>query len=104
MPGRTMLQWDEGDCAVAGLIKFDLLGLGMLSAIHYALDLLRDHHGVDLDLARLPLDDPAVYDMLCAADSVGVFQVESRAQMASRQYASATSPVRSWMYPEGAPG
>jgi error-prone DNA polymerase len=83
MPGRTVLQWDKDDCAVAGLVKFDLLGLGMLSALHYAIDLIRDHHGVEIDLGMLPPDDPAVYDMLCAADSVGVFQVESRAQMAT---------------------
>lgn len=83
MPGRTVLQWDKDDCAAVGLVKFDLLGLGMLSALHYALDLLRDHHGLDLDLASIPAEDPAVYDMLGAADSVGVFQVESRAQMAT---------------------
>jgi error-prone DNA polymerase len=83
MPGRTVLQWDKDDCAVAGLVKFDLLGLGMLSALHYATDLIRDHHGVEIDLAMLPKDDPAVYDMMCAADTVGVFQIESRAQMAT---------------------
>jgi error-prone DNA polymerase len=83
MPGRTVLQWDKDDCAVAGLVKFDLLGLGMLSGLHYAIDLIRDHHGIEVDLGMLPPDDPAVYDMLCAADSVGVFQVESRAQMAT---------------------
>jgi error-prone DNA polymerase len=82
MEGRTVLQWDKDDCAAAGLVKFDLLGLGMLSALHYAVDLVAEHHGVTLDLATLP-QDPAVYDMLCAADSVGVFQVESRAQMAT---------------------
>jgi len=83
MADRTVLQWDKDDCAATGLVKFDLLGLGMLSAIHYAIDFIRDHHGVQVDLARLPLDDPHVYDMLCAADTVGVFQVESRAQMAT---------------------
>ena len=83
MEGRTVLQWDKDDCAAAGLVKFDLLGLGMLSALHYALDLLHDHHGLTVDLHALPLDDAAVYQMLCAADSVGVFQVESRAQMAT---------------------
>ncbi|MBA3653640.1 MAG: error-prone DNA polymerase [Actinobacteria bacterium] len=82
MEGRTVLQWDKDDCAAVGLVKFDLLGLGMLSAIHYAVDLVRQHHGVDVDLAALPQED-AVYDMLCEADSVGVFQVESRAQMAT---------------------
>jgi error-prone DNA polymerase len=82
MENRTVLQWDKDDCAAVGLVKFDLLGLGMLSAIHYAVDLVRDHHGVTVDLATLPQED-AVYDMLCQADSVGVFQVESRAQMAT---------------------
>jgi error-prone DNA polymerase len=82
MPGRTVLQWDKDDCAAVGLVKFDLLGLGMLSVLHYTVDLIREHHGVDLDLADIPQED-AVYDMLCAADSVGVFQVESRAQMAT---------------------
>jgi error-prone DNA polymerase len=83
MPGRTVLQWDKDDCAATGLVKFDLLGLGMLTALHKTFDLLRQHHGVDLDLATIPQEDPEVYDMLCEADSVGVFQVESRAQMAT---------------------
>jgi error-prone DNA polymerase len=82
MEGRTVLQWDKDDCAAVGLVKFDMLGLGMLSAVHYAVDLVREHHGVDIDLAALPQED-AVYEMLCKADSVGVFQVESRAQMAT---------------------
>ena len=82
MENRSVLQWDKDDCAAAGLVKFDLLGLGMLSAIHYAVDLVRDHHHVEVDLAELDQED-AVYDMLCHADSVGVFQVESRAQMAT---------------------
>ncbi|MFC6020431.1 error-prone DNA polymerase [Plantactinospora solaniradicis] len=79
MPGRTVLQWDKDDCASAGLVKFDLLGLGMLSALHYAYDMIES----TLDLSSMSLDDPEVYDMLCRADSVGVFQVESRAQMAT---------------------
>jgi error-prone DNA polymerase len=82
MEGRTVLQWDKDDCAAVGLVKFDLLGLGMLTALHDAVDLVTAHHGVTIDLATLP-QDPAVYDMLCEADSVGVFQVESRAQMAT---------------------
>jgi error-prone DNA polymerase len=81
-PGRTALQWDKDDCAAAGLVKFDLLGLGMLDALHRCVDLVRDAHGVELDLAQLEQED-AVYDMLCRADTVGVFQVESRAQMAT---------------------
>jgi error-prone DNA polymerase len=82
MEGRTVLQWDKDDCAAAGLVKFDLLGLGMLSALHHSVDFIREAHGTDVDIATLP-QDPAVYDMLCDADSVGVFQVESRAQMAT---------------------
>ena len=82
MADRSVLQWDKDDCATVGLVKFDLLGLGMLSALHEAVDLVAGHHGVRVDLAGLP-QEPAVYDMLCLADSVGVFQVESRAQMAT---------------------
>ena len=82
MADRSVLQWDKDDCAAAGLVKFDLLGLGMLSALHYAVDLVASAHGEHIDLAALP-QDPAVYDMLCEADTVGVFQVESRAQMAT---------------------
>ena len=80
MPGRSVLQWDKDDCAAIGLVKFDLLGLGMLEALHRMVDLVRDFHGVEVDLGRLP-QEPAVYDLLCRADTVGVFQVESRAQM-----------------------
>ena len=83
MENRTVLQWDKDDCARTGLVKFDLLGLGMLSALHGAFDLLREHYDLDLQLDTVPPEDPLVYDMLCAADSVGVFQVESRAQMAT---------------------
>jgi error-prone DNA polymerase len=83
MPGRTVLQWDKDDCADAGLVKFDLLGLGMLTALRIAFDLVEQHEGIRLGLHELPADDPAVYDLLCAADTVGVFQVESRAQMAT---------------------
>jgi error-prone DNA polymerase len=82
-PIRTVLQWDKDDCAAIGLVKFDLLGLGMLEVLHRCIDLVREVHGdVDVDLATLPQEDE-VYDMLCRADSVGVFQVESRAQMAT---------------------
>jgi error-prone DNA polymerase len=82
MADRTVLQWDKDDCAAVGLVKFDLLGLGMLSALRGAIELVAEHHGVEVDLATIP-QDPAVYEMLCEADSVGVFQVESRAQMAT---------------------
>jgi len=81
MPERTVIQWDKDDLEPVRLIKIDLLGLGMLTMIQDALVLIRRHHGVAVDLARLPMDDPAVYDLLCRADTVGVFQVESRAQM-----------------------
>jgi error-prone DNA polymerase len=83
MENRSVLQWDKDDCAAIGLVKFDLLGLGMLSALHYAIDLVAEHKGIDVDLAKLDLSEPAVYEMLARADSVGVFQVESRAQMAT---------------------
>lgn len=83
MENRSVLQWDKDDCAAIGLVKFDLLGLGMLSALHYAIDLVAEHKGIEVDLAALDLSEPAVYEMLQRADSVGVFQVESRAQMAT---------------------
>ncbi|MCE5289096.1 MAG: error-prone DNA polymerase [Nocardiaceae bacterium] len=83
MANRSVLQWDKDDCAAAGLVKFDLLGLGMLSALHYMIDLVAEHNGVTVDLAQLDLGEEAVYEMLQRADSVGVFQVESRAQMAT---------------------
>jgi len=82
MENRSVLQWDKDDCAAVGLVKFDLLGLGMLSALHGAVDLVAEAEGVTIDLATIPQDD-AVYEMLCRADSIGVFQVESRAQMAT---------------------
>jgi error-prone DNA polymerase len=83
MPGRTVLQWDKDDCAAIDLVKFDLLGLGMLSAIRYSFELIEDWHGVTYELATIPREMPCVYDMVCAADTVGVFQIESRAQMAT---------------------
>ncbi|MEU0495482.1 error-prone DNA polymerase [Mycobacterium sp. NPDC006124] len=83
MENRSVLQWDKDDCAAIGLVKFDLLGLGMLSALHYAIDLTTEHQGVEVDLSKLDLSEAAVYEMLQRADSVGVFQVESRAQMAT---------------------
>ena len=80
-PGRSVIQWDKDDAQDAGLIKIDLLGLGMLTLIDLAGRLVQKHHGVTLDWARLSYDDPKVYDLLCRAETVGVFQVESRAQM-----------------------
>jgi error-prone DNA polymerase len=82
MEGRSVLQWDKDDCAAIGIVKFDLLGLGMLNALHLTVDLIADVHGVEVDLAGLP-QEPEVYRMLTAADTVGMFQVESRAQMAT---------------------
>ncbi|WP_157009163.1 error-prone DNA polymerase [Agromyces laixinhei] len=78
---RTVVQWDKDDCAWMGLVKFDLLGLGMLAALQYTFDLVRESTGEVWELASLPKEEAAVYDMLCRADSIGVFQVESRAQM-----------------------
>ncbi|HWL41298.1 MAG TPA: error-prone DNA polymerase [Ilumatobacter sp.] len=83
MDKRSVLQWDKDDCHQIKLIKFDLLGLGMLSALRYAFEYIAEHRGRQLDLASIPPDDHDVYDMLCRADTVGVFQVESRAQMAT---------------------
>ena len=82
MPGRSVLQWDKDDCAAIDLVKFDLLGLGMLSALHRATDYIAEFRGKHIDLAEIPQEDE-VYAMLCRADSVGVFQVESRAQMST---------------------
>ena len=83
MENRVIVQWDKDDCADLGLIKVDLLGLGMLNALEEAVPLIRRHEGKEVDLAHLPPDDPATYEMICRADTVGVFQIESRAQMAS---------------------
>jgi error-prone DNA polymerase len=81
MDDRTFIEWDKDDIAALGLLKVDVLALGMLTCIRKALDLIRVHEGVDETLASVPREDPVVYDMLCTADSLGVFQVESRAQM-----------------------
>ncbi|MBM3784887.1 MAG: PHP domain-containing protein [Acidobacteria bacterium] len=81
MPNRVIVQWDKEDCADMGIIKVDLLGLGMMAALKETIDLIRVHHKEEVDLAHLPQDDPAVYDALQRADTVGLFQVESRAQM-----------------------
>ncbi len=81
MADRTVIEWDKDDLSALGMLKIDILGLGMLTCIDKGLALLARHHGLALDLAGVPAEDPAVYDMLCRADSIGVFQVESRAQM-----------------------
>jgi len=81
MPGRTVVQWDKDDCADMGIVKVDLLGLGMMAVLEDSLKLIRDHNGDEVDLAHLPAGDPDVYAALQKADTVGMFQVESRAQM-----------------------
>ena len=81
MKDRTFIEWDKDDLDALGLLKVDVLGLGMLTCIRKGFALLKEHYGRDLSLGTVPPDDPAVYDMLCRADSIGVFQVESRAQM-----------------------
>src|SRR5689334_20398999 len=81
MPGRVVVQWDKEDCADLGLIKVDLLGLGMMAVLEDSIQLIRDSYGEEVDLAHLPPDDPAVYTALQNADTIGMFQVESRAQM-----------------------
>ncbi len=81
MPERSFIEWDKDDIDALGILKVDVLALGMLTCIRKCLDLLGAHHGQALTLATVPREDPAVYDMLCKGDSLGVFQVESRAQM-----------------------
>jgi error-prone DNA polymerase len=82
MEDRSVLQWDKDDCAAMGVVKFDLLALGALNGLHLSVDAIREVHGIEIDLATIP-QEPVVYDMLTRADTVGVFQVESRAQMAT---------------------
>ncbi len=81
MEDRTVICWDKDDIESLGILKVDVLSLGMLTCIRKGFDMLRRHHGMDLALSTIPPEDSAVYDMLCKADSIGVFQVESRAQM-----------------------
>jgi error-prone DNA polymerase len=81
MPGRVVVQWDKEDCADMGIIKVDLLGLGMMAVLKDSIDLIRNHYREEVDLAHLPQDDPSVYSALQQADTIGLFQVESRAQM-----------------------
>ena len=81
MPGRVLCQWDKDSVDDAGFIKIDFLALGMLSLVEECVELIAEHHGRYVDLSRVDFTDPAVYDMICAGDTVGVFQVESRAQM-----------------------
>jgi error-prone DNA polymerase len=83
MPGRVVVQWDKDDCADLGIIKVDLLGLGMMAVLEDSIGMIRDAYGEQVELAHLPPDDPRVYESLQSADTVGMFQVESRAQMSS---------------------
>ncbi len=83
MPGRVVVQWDKEDCADMGIVKIDLLGLGMMAALEESIDLIARHRGEKIDLGKLPQDDPKVYAGLQIADTIGLFQVESRAQQAS---------------------
>ena len=83
MPGRNVIQWDKDDCTDMGLIKVDLLGLGMMAVLKDSVELIARRHGTEVDLAQLPPDDPDVYASIRRADTVGLFQIESRAQMAS---------------------
>ena len=82
MVDRTVIEWDKNDLDALGILKVDVLALGMLTCIHKGFDLIRAHYGESFDLASVPAEESVVYDMLCQADSIGVFQVESRAQMA----------------------
>jgi error-prone DNA polymerase len=81
MPGRFVVQWDKEDCADMGIVKVDLLGLGMMAVMKESINLIRRHYGEEIDLAHLPPGDPQVYAALQKADTIGMFQVESRAQM-----------------------
>jgi error-prone DNA polymerase len=83
MPGRVVVQWDKDDCADLGIIKIDLLGLGMMAVLKDSIGLIRDHYGEEVDLAHLPPDSPDIYSVIQQADTIGMFQIESRAQMAS---------------------
>src|SRR3546814_19646135 len=81
MAKRTVIEWDKDDLNALGILKVDVLALGMLTCLRKGFELIKRHYGRELTLASVPEEDPAVYDMLCRADSIGVFQVESRAQM-----------------------
>ena len=81
MPGRVVVQWDKEDCADMGIVKVDLLGLGMMAVLEDSITLIRNHYKEEVDLAKLPANDPSVYGALQKADTVGMFQIESRAQM-----------------------
>ena len=82
MEDRTCIEWNKDDIDAIGFLKIDVLALGMLTCIRKAFDLAKENYGLDLTLANIPQDDPAVYEMICHADTIGVFQIESRAQQA----------------------
>ena len=94
MEARTVIQWDKYDVDSLALFKVDLLGLGALTCIHHAFDLLREHKGQTLEIATVPAEDEATYDMVSRGDTVGVFQIESRAQMAMLPTASTAHVLR----------
>jgi len=81
MPGRVVVQWDKDDCSDLGIVKVDLLGLGMMAVLEDSIEIIRHDYGEEVDLAHLPADDPVVYSTLQKADTIGMFQIESRAQM-----------------------
>ena len=83
MPGRVVVQWDKDDCADMKIIKIDLLGLGMMAVLKDSIGMIHDHYGEEVDLAHLPQDCPDIYEPIRKADTIGMFQIESRAQMAS---------------------
>ena len=83
MPGRVVVQWDKDDCADLGIVKVDLLGLGMMAVLKDSIGLIRDHYHQEVDLAHLPQDCPDIYEVITRADTIGMFQIESRAQMSS---------------------
>ena len=82
MPDRVVVQWDKDDCADLGIVKVDMLGLGMMAVLKDSIGLIRDHYGEEVDLAHLPPDCPDIYGVIREADTIGMFQIESRAQMA----------------------
>src|SRR3569833_3203594 len=83
MPGRVVVQWDKDDCADMKIVKVDLLGLGMMAVLEDCITLIRDHWREEIDLGRLPAEDPKGYEVLQMGDTIGMFQVESRAQQAT---------------------
>lgn len=102
MEKRNIIQWDKDDCEQLKIVKVDLLGLGMMAVLRDTITLIKDHHNEDLDLYKIPTDDPKIYETLQNADTVGMFQVESRAQIAflpkSKPRTFTTSSYRSQLF------